>query len=40
MRDRVISDFRSHEKADLFRAELAKLIRVLKTKPINPIVHK
>jgi hypothetical protein len=39
VRDRVISDFRNNEDPETFRAELAKLIGVLKNKPVNPIVH-
>jgi uncharacterized protein YjbI with pentapeptide repeats len=39
VRDRVIADFCHHADEKVFNAELAKLIAVLKKKPLNPIVH-
>jgi len=36
VRDRVIADFREHENAESFRAEVAKLIRVLKKPQVVP----
>ena len=36
VRDRVISDFREHENAEAFRAQVTKLIRVLKKPQVVP----